>query len=317
MSLKKALHASIRRLDTFINLPYEAKSEENLKKSEARLLLPGTLKLIKLWLTRKDNTQIKYNFAVVIIVKNEAQYLKEWLNYYLSLGVDHFYIYDNGSDDNILEIVDLYKKKVTYTKFLGIAKQMDAYNDALNKYGKACRYMAFLDADEFIYIKDEKKGLFELLEEYFADKNVGGLAINWQIFGSSNLEKKPQGLLTDNFVYRSQTDFIKNRHIKSIISPAKTVGFMNDPHGAYYLPGYYAINEKKEIVNGPFTKSVNTNVIRINHYFTKSKAEFLQKKARGRATKNSQRTKQDFIDHDKNDVFDDSMRIYNHIKNLE
>nr|AIA94614.1 CAZy families GT2 protein [uncultured Candidatus Protochlamydia sp.] len=60
---------------------------------------------------------------------------------------------------------------------------------------------------------------------------------------------------------------------------------MNDPHGAYYLPGYYAVNEKKEPVNGPFTQSVNTDVIRINHYFTKSKAEFLQKKARGRATK--------------------------------
>jgi hypothetical protein len=70
-------------------------------------------------------------------------------------------------------------------------------------------------------------------------------------------------------------------------------------------------------VIGPFTKRVNTKIIRINHYFTKSKDEFLQKKARGRATTSSLRTMQDFTDHDKNDVLDDSMRIYNQEHGLD
>lgn len=117
-------------------------------------------------------------------------------------------------------------------------------------------------------------------------------------------------------MYRSKKDFEKNRHVKSIVDPRKTIGFLSDPHAPIYLPGYHAINEKEEEVVGPILPVISTDIIRINHYFTKSKEEFLQKRSRGRATKSGQRNMQDFIDHDRNDVFDDSMRKYNNNNNL-
>ena len=37
--------------------------------------------------------------GLVCIVKNENQYLEEYVNYYHNLGVDTFYIYDNNNID--------------------------------------------------------------------------------------------------------------------------------------------------------------------------------------------------------------------------
>lgn len=317
MTIKKSLHASIRRLPSFIDLDSQKKTEQNISKADLKFALPGVLNFGKLLLAQQRKTIPPYGLAIVAIVKNEAPYLREWVNYYLSLGASHFFIYDNGSTDNTQEELEHFSDKVTYIKFPGSRKQLDAYNDALTHYGPLCHYMAFLDADEFIYVQDQNQNLLDLLFNYFSRDHVGGLAINWQVFGSSHLEKKPQGLLTDNYVYRSETNFEKNHHIKSIVNPKYTAGFIDNPHSPYYLPNYYAIDANGDQLTAPITDEVNNDIIRINHYFTKSKEEFMQKKARGRATTTAQRTMQDFVDHDKNDIFDDSLRKYNRQHHLK
>ena len=57
-----------------------------------------------------DKNLFLYNLAVVAILKNEGHYLKEWLDYHLLAGVDHFYLYDNDSSDNYDEIIAPYVK---------------------------------------------------------------------------------------------------------------------------------------------------------------------------------------------------------------
>ena len=39
----------------------------------------------------------KYNVAVCAIFKNEAPYLKEWIEFNHLVGVEHFYLYNNNS----------------------------------------------------------------------------------------------------------------------------------------------------------------------------------------------------------------------------
>ncbi len=284
---------------------------------EQRLLIPGVFKFLKIltgsYLPCKKR---KYYFSIVAIVKNEGEYLKEWFNYYLSLGVDHFFIYDNGSSDKTQNVIREYKNCITYKKYDGYAKQMDAYNDALNNFGKLTKYMGFLDIDEFIVVKNGK-GLKEIFDKFFSLPHVGGIVINWQIFGSSHYKKKPQGLVTNNFVYRARKDFYTNRHIKSIVDPRKTIGFINEPHSVCFLPGFWAINEKKNRVDGPLANEVCTEIIQLNHYFTKSKEEFIKKRQRGQATVEKPRTLMDFTFHDKNDLFDDTLRSYNKLHNLK
>ena len=68
------------------------------------------------------------------IVKNEAPYLQEWIEYHKLLGVTRFYVYDNESDNNIKEVLKPYVKNrdVIYRKYPGRTIQCFAYNDAVN-----------------------------------------------------------------------------------------------------------------------------------------------------------------------------------------
>ena len=108
-----------------------------------------------------DKDLFLYDLAVVAILKNEGPYLKEWLDYHLLAGVDHFYLYDNESPDNQAEVAKPYVEAglVTYIPFPGIAMQMPAYNDAINRFKFQARYMAFIDGDEFIYPKSDGGGI--------------------------------------------------------------------------------------------------------------------------------------------------------------
>ena len=44
---------------------------------------------------RNKQPEKKYFLAICAIFKNEGKFLKEWLNYYLLAGVEHFYLYNN------------------------------------------------------------------------------------------------------------------------------------------------------------------------------------------------------------------------------
>ena len=52
-----------------------------------------------------DKNLFLYDLAVVTIIKNEAPYIKEWLDYHLLAGVNHFYLYDNQDDDEQKKIL--------------------------------------------------------------------------------------------------------------------------------------------------------------------------------------------------------------------
>lgn len=102
-----------------------------------------------------DKDLFLYDLAFVAILKSEGDYLKEWLEYHLAAGVEHFYLYDNDSPDNQAEVAKPYVEAglVDYFPFPGLKMQYPAYNDALERFKFQSRYMAFIDGDEFVYPK--------------------------------------------------------------------------------------------------------------------------------------------------------------------
>ena len=40
-----------------------------------------------------------YDVAMVTVIQNEVRWLPEWLEYHVSLGFEHFYLYDDASTD--------------------------------------------------------------------------------------------------------------------------------------------------------------------------------------------------------------------------
>src|ERR1700733_9416183 len=100
-----------------------------------------------------QNTYL-YDVAICCIVKDE-EYLPEWVEYHLTIGGKQFYVYDNESAIPVSDILKSYIEQglVTVEPIQGLAKQMIAYGLCLKKYGSQCKWMAFIDADEFIVPK--------------------------------------------------------------------------------------------------------------------------------------------------------------------
>ena len=268
-----------------------------------------------------DKNLFLYDLAIVAIFKNEARYLKEWIDYHLLAGVEHFYLSNNDSTDNYKEILAPYIEKnlVTLTEFPGKIMQCPAYEDAIEKYRFESRYMAFIDIDEFIYPKTNRN-IVEVVDEILLRyTNAAGLAINWQMFGSSGLEKSDysRGVL-ERFMYRSPSDLVLkdaqgdpdgNAFIKTLANP-RLIKYKLGPHGASYLANHAAVNSNGDVCYDIFyNEPCLADKIVINHYFLKSKEEFLAKFQRGHAAGGPLEMR-DFQHFDHNEVFDDGILKY-------
>ena len=108
-----------------------------------------------------DKNLFLHDLSIVAILKCEAPYLKEWLDYHLLAGVDHFYLYDNDSPDNQAEVAAPYVKAglVDYIPASGKMMQYAVYNDAIKRFRFFSRYFAIIDGDEFIYPKSAGGGV--------------------------------------------------------------------------------------------------------------------------------------------------------------
>lgn len=259
------------------------------------------------------NTSYKYQLAIAVIAKNESAYINEWLAYHKLMGVEKVFLYDNDNMDNMRELLGPYIMDgyVVYNEMHGKRKQFEAYNDALNRYGRFTKYIAFIDCDEFMMPVDSDKGLLEIIESAFAkDENAGGLGINWCIYGSSGYKTKPVGgLVLENFRHHSLVSHDRNFTIKTIVKPSCVVRFTH-PHYPEYKQGCYGINSEGKIIPYWCNEISEYTGIRLNHYYCKSWEEYVKRCALGRADIPGIKPVEQFYKDDRNEVLDESMLSY-------
>jgi hypothetical protein len=238
-----------------------------------------------------------YNIAICCIVKNEDAYLPEWIEYHRSIGVEKFFVYDNESTIPLNTTLNNYINKgiVTVEPMPGKVQQMLAYGKCLAENGNKCKWIAFIDIDEFIVPKNNTGNLADFLMAY---ENYGGLGINWMVFGSNEQIEKPAGLQIQNFTKRTLKTHPINTHIKSVVQPRHVSGVPGDPHHFIYKKGMFCVNENFERIDGPLVTH-NSNKIQLNHYLLRSLAEYKEKISRGRADADIPRKLEFFYDHDK------------------
>lgn len=263
--------------------------------------------------TRNETKHIfETDFAVVAIAKNEGLYIKEWIEYYLLLGVTKFYIYDNGSTDNTKLILEPYiqSNKVIYHSFPGRAKQLDAYNHCILNYKKQCKFMAFIDLDEFL-IPLNGTLLSNTVQFFSKYRNAGGLGVNWLVYGSAGHKERPVGTVLENYLYRAEESAEVNRCIKVICNPRRIQGFIDSPHNCDYKKGFFTFNDKGIKIKGPWNEYPNNSydLFRINHYYCKSEEEGRIKFERGLATDevDIKRKWSEYERFNRNEVFDDCL----------
>lgn len=230
----------------------------------------------------------KYELAVGAIFRNEARFLSEWIEYHRLVGVEHFYLYNNLSEDGYREVLEPYLREGIVELFewpYDSTSQKEwnpiqclAYNDLIEKKGRETKWLAIIDTDEFILPMVGDK-IPPLLKEH---ESRGGLAINWQLFGTSNVQKIPeQATLIGTLTKKAPPDFEGNRFVKTIFQP-KRVETMKKPHHCKYKKPFFHVTETgRPFRKKSVTDSISIDKIRINHY-TYRDGEFFEKEKRKR-----------------------------------
>lgn len=247
--------------------------------------------------------EFKDNLSIAAIVKNEAPYIQEWIEFHRLIGITKFYIFDNDSEDELKEKLKFYISEgiVELHRISGTGKQLEAYKKAINISKNQTRWLAILDVDEFLLPLENKK-ILDILNE----KKRSALLVGWMIYGSNGFKKKPNGLVLENYKKHAKDNFIAD--YKSIVNPRKVINVKN-PHFIQVVGKTTDENGKRiwnyPYINLPQTLPAPKKKIRINHYFCKSLEEFEIKAQRGYADSNSddQRLKRnlvDFKEHDQN-----------------
>ena len=217
---------------------------------------------------------MKYYLSIASLVNNEGLWLKEWIEYHLSKGIEHFYLYDTGSTDDTKEVLKPYGELITYKEFkLPLPYQMTVLNE-LRKDSKSF-WTAFVDPDEFLVCEGK---LPDLLKEY---EEFGGIGVNWAVYGSNGHDRRPIGGVLENYTRRGELSNPVNTHIKTICQVDK-IETIEHPHFFKYKEPYFCVTENKELIDSPFSAYHSSDRIRINHYFCKSKEDYEQKIRRGR-----------------------------------
>ena len=241
--------------------------------------------------------------SICTMYRDHASYLLEWLEFHRLVGADHFFLYDNGSVDDHLEVLAPYLDEglvevEEWPVFPGLAA---AFDHCIEQHRDDSRWTAFIDIDEFLF-SPTGTPLPEILRDY---EEWPGVGVNRVPFGPSGHQTRPPGLVIENYVRRPKT---AQTAIKSIVDPT-AVERCAGAHRFDYLDGRCAVDEKKRVLdpdrqlpasvtgggkgwrtNAAFTESFSIERLRINHYGTKSVEEWQQKNALPRPDTGAPRT---------------------------
>lgn len=224
--------------------------------------------------------------ALVCVAKNEDNYIQEWIDYNKKLGFDDIIIYQNDwktsiEDPNVIKV-----------EFDGVNQQLNSYKHFINNnYGKY-DWVAFFDVDEFLVLK-KHNNIKDFISDY---SDFDGIGINWVLFGDNNIEKVDEEYSVLKRFTKCQSDV--NQHVKCIVK------YRNNLMMGVHNPLGLWVDTNKVVKSGPFNINGPTDIAQLNHYFCKTKEEFIEKCNRGRADTTFKRNISEFDGHNFNDIED-------------
>lgn len=237
--------------------------------------------------------RVRPYLAVAAVYRNEAVYLREWIEFHRLVGVERFFLYNNRSTDDHLTVLAPYIEEgtVVLEDFLEPPPPLlvkSCYQRCVETHREDARWIAFIDLDEFLF-SPTGTPLPEILRDY---EYAPGVAVNRMPFGPSGHGVPPAGLVIESYVRRPK---VVQTAIKSIVDPS-AVAQAEGAHHFTYRDGRCAVDEqhrrldpeqevppekaragKRPKTNAAFTESLSMTRLRVNHYATKSRQEFVGK----------------------------------------
>lgn len=240
--------------------------------------------------------------------KNENPYLREWLDYHIKVGVDHFYLFDQDGSDEAKNIIQPYVENGYVTvhdwtkfspKFEGPTYFFQKNKNHLGNIYAARNYrhlntwMLKIDIDEFLYSNDPSKRIKDILSQYDSN-SIRRLRVPRIDFGSHGHINQPDGGILENYLSREKTS--------SNYKDMGSTKFLNENRRCFsqhrWSYHWYKFGKAIELDDN--------QPLRINHYYTKSREEYFNRQNISRGRKVSDADFQ-VIEERCNKVFDDGV----------
>lgn len=182
---------------------------------------------------------MKDKICIVACIKHEELYVKEWLDFHINCGIDHFFLCDNNETDYQYPLIDVIKEYVDK----GIVDVLDyssyefvqpyCYNDLwhderTNEYD----WMLIIDIDEFICIpkhNDDIKAFLRTIPD-----TIDGLSFPWKYYGDNGLIEYDDRPVMERFPNPANNSRIYDGQsliIKSMIRTKHNFGGRKVPYG--------------------------------------------------------------------------------------
>ena len=227
-----------------------------------------------------DNRNLKYEVSLCLIFKDEGRFLKEWLDYHITIGVDHFYLYDNNSIDDYRSVVQPYIDKgiVTLIDWPYRQAQVKCYKHCLETYCNETKWIGYIDADEFICLKYA----LTIKEWLIGYAKFPAIVIDWLQFGTNGLVDHAFSKYVIEQYFSCWDNFWMG---KSFINTRYRISNWNTQyfhHHSYVYYSLFGFNVSMPAVNqfgyispmghdwGGGKHRVEKASIHINHYYTKA-----------------------------------------------
>nr|XP_010941449.2 glycosyltransferase family 92 protein Os08g0121900 [Elaeis guineensis] len=168
------------------------------------------------------------------MVHNVAKFLAEWVVYHSAIGVERFFLYDNGSDDDLNSVVNRLGSDGfnVSTRFWPWPKTQEAgfsHCAAMNR--DTCTWMAFIDVDEFIFSQSwagsDAPNLTMLGSLVAVRPDVGQVSMRCFEFGPSGRRAHPREGVTQGYTCRRRTE---ERHKSMVRLDAVHDSLFNSVH---------------------------------------------------------------------------------------
>ena len=248
------------------------------------------IKIYVFHLTKTDTNKEDYRVCVCTLGKKENRYIREFVEHYKKYGVDKIYLYDNNNNDGerFEEVINDYVKEgfVEIIDFRGKIRPIyRIMNDCYRKNYKNYNWLIFFEIDEYIYLKDFNNVKNFLKNNRF--NNCQKVQLNWVFHTDNNLlhyenrtlkerfpdivpslrGKKRGGLMGIKTILRGHIPNIKINCIHSINPKLKSCDGFGNP--------------KNHL--GILTDNSDLEYYYIDHYYSKSTEEFINKLNKGDA----------------------------------
>lgn len=239
--------------------------------------------------------------SVGALFKNEGLILKEWIEHHLFHSIEHFYLINDQSTDNSVQVLQEYIDKGIVTLYNSsreyyLGRQRDMYNEFIlpNLTKKLTKWLLIIDLDEFMWSPIHIK-LATLLKTC---EHFGQIQVNHTLFGSNGYIEQPKTVV-QSFTKRSkeQSTNSPNGNFKYFVNSSYDFKSLN-VHHASFVNKEYETQHSEFVLLGP-------EYFILNHYCVQS-LEFWKKIkcTRGDSDNYLIRSENDFHKFDINDVDD-------------